>query len=92
MNAHEIALLAYTAQTESLLYGLEQVAWSIGFNVNVNETEFKWVKQDWAISILNGKPLKLLDQFTYLGSNISSTETKDFSVKRGVDITLWQGI
>ena len=27
-----------------------------------------------AISSLSGKPLKLIDQFTYLGSNISSTE------------------
>ena len=28
-----------------------------------------------AISILNGKPLKLVDQFTYISSNISSTES-----------------
>ena len=27
------------------------------------------------ISTLSGKPLKLVDQFTYLGSNISSTES-----------------
>ena len=27
------------------------------------------------LSQLNGKPLKLVDQFTYLGSNISSTES-----------------
>ena len=28
-----------------------------------------------AISSLNGKPLKLVDQFIYLSSNISSTES-----------------
>ena len=31
-------------------------------------------KQDGSISSLNGKPLKLVDQFIYLNSNISSTE------------------
>ena len=31
--------------------------------------------QDSAISSLNGKPLKLVDQFLLLGSNISSTES-----------------
>ena len=31
--------------------------------------------QDGAISSLNGKTLKLVGQFVYLGSNISSTET-----------------
>ena len=30
--------------------------------------------QDGSISLLNGKPLKLVGQFTYLSSNISSTE------------------
>ena len=33
-----------------------------------------YFNQDATISTLNGKPLKLVDQFTYLGSNISSTE------------------
>ena len=28
-----------------------------------------------AISTVSGKPLELIDQFTYLGSNISSTES-----------------
>ena len=31
--------------------------------------------QDGAISTLNGKALKLVDQFMYLNSNISSTES-----------------
>ena len=32
------------------------------------------VKQEAAIFTYSDKPLKLVDQFTYLGSNISSTE------------------
>ena len=36
--------------------------------------------QDGAISSLNDKPVKLVDKFTYLSSNISSTES---------DITKW---
>ena len=35
------------------------------------------MKQNSTISILNDKPLKLVDYFTYLSSNISSTECND---------------
>ena len=31
-------------------------------------------KQNGAISLLNGKPLKLVEQFIFFGSNISFTE------------------
>ena len=48
---------------------------SIGLYMNSDKTKFMCFKQDGAISTLNGKPLKLLDHFTYLGSNISSTES-----------------
>ena len=41
--------------------------------MNANKTELMCFKQG-AISTLHGNPLKLIDQFTYLGSNISSTE------------------
>ena len=34
-----------------------------------------YFKQEEAISYLSFKPLKLVDQFQYLGSNISSTES-----------------
>ena len=59
------------AQTESL----EQAARGIGLYKNVNKTEFMYVKQDGAISILSGKSLKLVDQLTYLSRNTSSTES-----------------
>ena len=41
--------------------------------MDANKTECLCFKQKGAIS--TGKPLKLVDQFTYLGSNISSTES-----------------
>ena len=42
--------------------------------LQVNKTKFMRFDQDITISLLNGKPLKLVDQFIYLGSNILSTE------------------
>ena len=61
-------------QAESLLHSLEQVARGISLFMNSDKTEFICFKQNRAISTLNGKLLKLVDQFTYHGSNISSTE------------------
>ena len=48
---------------------------NIGFYVNSNKTKFICFKLEGDISTLNVKPLNLVDQFTYLGSNISSTES-----------------
>ena len=71
----DLILLANTlAQTKSLQHSLKQAIGSIDLYVKANETEFTCFKQEGAISTLCGKPLKLVDQFTYLGSNISSTE------------------
>ena len=39
-------------------------------------------RNEFDIINLKGKPLKLVDQFTYLGSNISSTES-DVSIRIG---------
>ena len=65
----DLALLANTpAQAESLLRSQEPITGSIGFPVNADNTEYMCFKQEGAISILNSKPLKLVDQFTYLGS------------------------
>ena len=38
-------------------------------------TEYIRFKQEGAISTLSGKPLKLVDKFTYFSSIISSTES-----------------
>ena len=59
------------AQAESLLHSLEQTARSIGLYLNSDKTGHTCFSQDGAISSLNGKSLKLEDQFAYLGSNIS---------------------
>ena len=63
------------AQAESLLYCLEQASNDIGLYVNSDKTVFMCFKQNGVISTLTDKPLKLVDQFTYLSSNISSTES-----------------
>ena len=53
---------------------LAQLIIVIGLYINSDKTEFTCQKQNEAISTLNVKIQKLVDQFTYLGSNISSTE------------------
>ena len=50
--------------------------------MNSDKTELMYFKQDYATLILNDKPLKFVDHFTYFGSNISST-------KRNVNIYIW---
>ena len=73
--ADDLALLTNTpAQAESQFHTLEQAAGGINLHVNANKREFMCFNQEGAISTLKGNPLKLVDQFTYLGSNISSTE------------------
>ena len=63
------------AQVKSLLLSLQQVAGGIGLYVNGNITEYMCFKQKRAISNSSSKPLKLVNQFTYLDCNISSTES-----------------
>ena len=71
----DIELLANTpAQDESLLHSLERAAGSIGLHVNADKTDFMSYNQRGDISTLNGISLKLVNKFTYLGSNVSSTE------------------
>ena len=62
-------------QSKRNLYGFEQASGCISLYVNANKTEYVCFKQKGAVSTLSGKPLKLEDQFTYLGSNISSDES-----------------
>ena len=73
--ADGIALLANTpAQAETLLHSLEQAAAGIGLHVNADKTECMSFNQRGDIFILNGSSLKLVDNFIYLGSSLSSTE------------------
>ena len=67
-------LINTSAQAESLLPDMEQAARGVGIYVNSEKIELIYSKQNETIFILSGKVLKLIDQFTCLGSNISSTE------------------
>ena len=76
-----IVLLANTpAQAESMLHSLERAAVGIGLHVNVDKTEYMCFHQRGDISTLNGSSLKLVDNFTYRGSSVSST-VKDMNTR-----------
>ena len=69
--ADDIVLLANTlAQAKSLLHSLERALGGMGLHVNTDMC----FNQRGDISTLKGCPLKLVDNFTYLGSNVSSTK------------------
>ena len=75
-NVDDQALLANTStQAESLLRSLEQEIGGIDLSRNVNKIESMCFKHEGVISTFSGKPMKLVDQFTYLGRNILSTES-----------------
>ena len=63
-------------QAETLLHSLEWAAAGIGLHVNAYKTEYICFNQTGDISTLDGTSLKLVDKFTYLGSNVSSTKKK----------------
>ena len=70
----DLSLLANTPDNaRSLLHSLGQAAAGIALHVKANKTEYICFKRG-AISTQSGKPLKLVDKFTYLGSYISSME------------------
>ena len=80
-NADHLAILANTPnQAETLLYSLEQATAGIGPHVNAHKTEYMCFNQTGDISTRDGSSLKLVDKFTYLGSNVSSTE-KDIDTR-----------
>ena len=77
----DIAILANTPnQAKTLLHSLERAATGIGLHVNAHKTEYMCFNQAGDISTQEGTSLKLVDKFTYLGSNISSTE-KDIDTR-----------
>ena len=73
--ADDIVILANTPyQAKTLLHSLEEAAAGIGLHVNAHKTEYMCFNQTGNISTLDGNSLKLVDEFTYLGSSVSSTE------------------
>ena len=72
----DLGLLANTlAKAKSQMHSLEKAAGGICLDKNKNKIEFICFKHERAITTLSSKPLKLVDQFPYLGSNILSTES-----------------
>ena len=61
-------------QAKALLYSLERAAAGIGLHVNAHKIEYMCFNQTGDIFTLDGASLKLVDKFTYLGSNVSLTE------------------
>ena len=68
--------------TECWLHNLEQAARITGVYAKSDKIDFKCFNQDGIISSLTGKPLKFVNQFIYLGSHISSTES-DVNIRVG---------
>ena len=48
---------------------------ALASHVNIHQTEYMCFNQTGDISTLNGRSLKLVNKFTYLGSSVSSTDT-----------------
>ena len=81
--ADDLALLSNTIKgAEQLLHHLEEAAANIGLSVNAKKTEFISYNEQGAIQSKNDIPLLKVDDFTYLGSNIASTE-KDIQIRIG---------
>ena len=79
--ADDIALLANRPnKAETLLHSLERATAGIGHHVNAHKTEYMCYNQTGDISTLDGTTLKLVDKFTNLGRNVSSTE-KDIDTR-----------
>ena len=59
---------------------MERAAAGIDLHVNAHKTEYMCYNQTGDISTLDGTSLKLVDKFTFLESNVSSTE-KDIDTR-----------
>ena len=76
-----IPLLANTlAQTVALLHSMDWEAAGIGLYVKAGKTEYMCFNQRGNISTTNGSSLKLVDKFTYQGSNVTSS-AKDINTQ-----------
>ena len=69
-----MAFLANTpTQAGTQLHSLERAADGVGLHVNADKTEYLYFNQRGDISTPKCGPMKLVDKFTYQGSNVSST-------------------
>ena len=71
-----------TSESTILLHKIENTAKEIGLNINAGKTEFISINQgeNEKIKSLNGKDIKKVSDFKYLGSYIQSTE-KDMNIR-----------
>ena len=67
---------------------MEGASGGIGLKFNTDKTEFMYFNQRGEISTLNGRSLKFVDKFTYLGRSVSPTENdiKTLLTKAGTAI------
>ena len=76
-----VFLVNAPAQPEALLHNPTRgPTAAIGLHVNAHKTEYMCFNQTGYIYIPNGRDLKQVDKFTYLGSSVSSTE-KDIETR-----------
>ena len=81
--ADDIALLSNTIdEATKLLHYIENAAREIGLYINAKKTEFISYNQEGEIKSLDGKNIKSVNEFVYLGSNIQSTE-RDIQIRKG---------
>ena len=75
----DIVILPNTpAQAETLLQSLERAAGGIGLHDKTYKTKYMCYNQRGDISTLKSGLLKLVDKFTNLGINVSSTEEDSY--------------
>ena len=74
-NRSENKILCCIKKAASSIKRKNELTAGIGPRINAHKTGYMCFNQTGNISTLNGIPLKLVDKFTYLGSNVSSTET-----------------
>ena len=73
--ADDLALFANSSsEVSALLHSLENAAKDIGLHVNADKTEYMCFNTQGSLNTIKSEPLKQVDTFTYLGSNISSSE------------------
>ena len=73
--ADDLVITANTiSNATTLLHQLENAAKDVGRYVNASKTEYISYKQQGLIQTIAGEQLKAVDSFTYLGSEIISTE------------------
>ena len=86
--ADDLALISGTlANAQSLLTSLEKAANCVGLYLNESKTEYLNFCQvndpDFSMNTLNGRKLKCVQDYKYLGSFISDS-VKDFKTRKGM--------